>query len=98
MGTAVLEGAPPVETTGARMLFLVRKDFAGAGHDRRPGEVVDGTDWPNTLKLVDAKYLLPYGGEVIEQRGRFWRDQETADRFAPLTRREKAQQAKTKGE
>lgn len=75
--------APSADADG-RYLMLVRKDFPTEAADRLPGEVVDVAEWPNALKLVDAGYVLPFNGNPVEQGGRLWRDQETADRFAPL--------------
>jgi len=82
--------APAPDAEG-RYLMLVRKDFPTEAADRLPGEVVDVAEWPNALKLVDAGYLLPFNGSPVEQGGRLWRDQQTADRFAPVkaTRRRK---------
>jgi hypothetical protein len=70
-------------------LCLVRRDFAAGGVTRRPGEVVDVTDYTNSAGLLTTGYLLPYNGATVEQAGRMWRDEETAQRFAPIKRARK---------
>ena len=64
-------------------LCLVRRDFAAGGVTRRPGEVVDITGYANSAGLLTTGYLLAYNGPTVEQAGRVWRDQATADRFVP---------------
>ncbi len=72
---------------GALNLYAIRREFDGAGVVRHPGEIVDAADWPNVDRLAANGYMIAFNGEAPEKGGRLWRDEATADKFLPRTRR-----------
>jgi hypothetical protein len=82
--TATIESRPLV---GALNLYLIRREFDGAGVVRHPGEIVDASEWPNAERLVATGYLIAFNGSVVEKGGRMWRNTDIANKFLPQSRR-----------